>query len=101
MKARVSGVPYMVDLEDRCPTHDTEDLFDLAEKHGWVDDFGRWNFQGDSALQEFTDELISHYETDIATLEQENKQMRARMERLEQELKLIEMESRKYKDDLK
>jgi hypothetical protein len=101
MKARVSGVPYMVELEDRCPVHEYMELFDLAEKHGWVDDFGRWNFQGDEALQGFTDALVSQYEMDIATLEQENKQMRARMERLEQELKLIEMESRKFKDDLK
>jgi hypothetical protein len=101
MKARVSGVPYMVELEDRCPVHETKDIFDLADDYGWIDDFGRWNFQGDEALQEFTDALVSQYEMDIATLEQENRQMRARMERLEQELKLIEMESRKFKDDLK
>jgi hypothetical protein len=101
MKARVSGVPYMVDLEDRCPVHEHIELFELAEKYGWIDDFGRWNFQGDEALQGFTDALVSQYEMDIATLEQENRQMRARMERLEQELKLIEMESRKFKDDLK
>ena len=24
-----------------------EEIFDLAEKHGWMDDFGRWNFQPD------------------------------------------------------
>ena len=24
-----------------------EEIFDLAETHGWQDDFGRWNFQPD------------------------------------------------------
>ena len=22
-----------------------EEIFDLAERHGWMDDFGRWNFK--------------------------------------------------------
>jgi hypothetical protein len=101
MKARVSGVPYMVDLIDHCPVHEPEDLFELAEQHGWIDDFGRWVFAGDDELIGFVDVLSAQHYADVATLEQENRQMRARMERLEQELKLIEMESRKYKDDLK
>lgn len=27
-----------------------EDIFNLAEDHGWQDDFGRWNFQDDGLL---------------------------------------------------
>ena len=27
-----------------------EDIFDLAEKHGWMDDFGRWNFKDDGLI---------------------------------------------------
>jgi hypothetical protein len=34
-----------------------KEIFDLAEKHGWMDDFNRWNFQGDVALLEFADAL--------------------------------------------
>jgi hypothetical protein len=32
-----------------------EEVFELADKYGWVDDFNRWNFQGDVALLEFVD----------------------------------------------
>ena len=24
-----------------------DDIFDLADQYGWMDDFGRWNFQPD------------------------------------------------------
>jgi hypothetical protein len=32
-----------------------EKLFDLAEAHGWIDDFGRWNFQNDDKLLRFAE----------------------------------------------
>ena len=35
-----------------------EQIFALAEKYGWQDDFGRWNFQGDVGLLEFADALL-------------------------------------------
>ena len=34
-----------------------EEIFELADKYGWVDDFNRWNFQGDVALLEFADAI--------------------------------------------
>ena len=34
-----------------------EEIFELADKYGWVDDFNRWNFQGDVALLEFVDAI--------------------------------------------
>ena len=27
-----------------------ERIFELAEKHGWLDDFGRWNFKDDGLI---------------------------------------------------
>jgi hypothetical protein len=27
-----------------------EEIFDLAETHGWQDDFGRWNFNDDGLI---------------------------------------------------
>jgi hypothetical protein len=27
-----------------------EEIFDLAERHGWQDDFGRWNFKDDGLI---------------------------------------------------
>ena len=27
-----------------------EDIFELAETHGWRDDFGRWNFNDDGLI---------------------------------------------------
>ena len=35
-----------------------EQIFEIAEKYGWQDDFGRWNFQGDVGLLEFADALL-------------------------------------------
>ena len=35
-----------------------DQIFALAEKYGWQDDFGRWNFQGDVGLLEFADTLL-------------------------------------------
>jgi EAL domain-containing protein (putative c-di-GMP-specific phosphodiesterase class I) len=32
-----------------------EKLFDLAEEHGWIDDFGRWNFLNDDKLLRFAE----------------------------------------------
>lgn len=29
---------------------DEEEIFDLAETHGWQDDFGRWNFKDDGLI---------------------------------------------------
>jgi len=34
-----------------------EEIFELADKYGWMDDFNRWNFQGDVALLEFVDAI--------------------------------------------
>jgi len=34
-----------------------EEIFEIADKYGWMDDFNRWNFQGDVALLEFVDAL--------------------------------------------
>lgn len=34
-----------------------EQIFEIAEKYGWQDDFGRWNFQGDMGLLEFADAI--------------------------------------------
>jgi hypothetical protein len=28
-----------------------EEIFDLAETHGWQDDFGRWNFKDDGLIK--------------------------------------------------
>jgi hypothetical protein len=28
-----------------------EEIFDLAERHGWQDDFGRWNFKDDGLIK--------------------------------------------------
>jgi len=28
-----------------------EEIFDLAERHGWMDDFGRWNFKDDGLIR--------------------------------------------------
>jgi hypothetical protein len=36
-------------------------IFDIAEKHGWQDDYGRWNFDGDGLegfVSEVTDEQM-------------------------------------------
>lgn len=30
-----------------------EKTLELAEQHGWLDDFNRWNFQGDDRLLRF------------------------------------------------
>lgn len=35
-----------------------EQIFEMAEKYGWKDDYGRWNFQGDVGLLEFADALL-------------------------------------------
>jgi hypothetical protein len=28
-----------------------DEIFDLAETHGWQDDFGRWNFKDDGLIK--------------------------------------------------
>jgi hypothetical protein len=102
MKTRVSGVPYEVELALKYQPHtDDESIFKVAERHGWIDDFGRWCFGGHDELVGFVDALLVNYEADIATLEQENKLIRARMNRLEEEVNWLENQSRLIKDDLK
>lgn len=27
-----------------------EDIFEISERHGWQDDFGRWNFKDDGLI---------------------------------------------------
>ena len=34
-----------------------EEIFEIADKYGWMDDFNRWNFQSDVALLEFVDAI--------------------------------------------
>jgi hypothetical protein len=34
-----------------------EEIFEIADKYGWMDDFNRWNFQGDVALLEFVEAI--------------------------------------------
>ena len=46
-------------------------------------------------------DAVAYYEGIIATLEQESKLMRARMNRLEEECHWLEHQSRAMKDDLK
>jgi len=46
-------------------------------------------------------EAVAYYEGIIATLEQESKLVRARMNRLEEEVNWLENQSRHFKDDLK
>jgi len=28
-----------------------EDIFEISERHGWQDDFGRWNFKDDGLIK--------------------------------------------------
>jgi hypothetical protein len=37
-----------------------EKLFDLAETHGFIDDFGRWNFLNDDKLLRFAEAVRQH-----------------------------------------
>lgn len=101
MKVRVSGVPYMVHMADKKQQEEDNGFLKMAEGHGYFDDFGRWVFESSYFLLEFVDEITNSYENDIATLEQENKAMRARMNRLEEEVNWLENRSRHFKDDLK
>ena len=48
MATGLGRVLRMGNLEIRQMTE--EDIFNLAEDHGWQDDFGRWNFQDDGLL---------------------------------------------------
>lgn len=46
-----------------------EQIFEVAEMHGWLDDFGRWNFQGDKLLN-FVEEIIkAQRDTDAGLIE--------------------------------
>ena len=75
--------------DEQCLHH-----LDLAETHGWMDDFNRWNFQGDDKLLDFvqalTHQLEEKHMAEIATLEHEIKLVRARNQRLEEEIAWIE-----------
>ena len=53
--------PYFRELYDRWKTQepetnegeetmDNEEIFQLAEFNGWLDDFGRWNFKDDGLI---------------------------------------------------
>jgi hypothetical protein len=47
-----------------------EEIFHLAETHGWIDDFGRWNFKNDDALLEFVHAIVrTHTPEDIKKIE--------------------------------
>jgi hypothetical protein len=47
-----------------------EQIFEIADKYGWMDDFNRWNFQGDVALLEFADAIVrTHTPEDIKKIE--------------------------------
>lgn len=47
-----------------------DDIFQLAEKNGWQDDFGRWNFQDDGLL-DFVHELRQSLNVDAVNISQE------------------------------
>jgi hypothetical protein len=98
---RVSGVPYEVELEKSGVVHDGFYILKLAKQHGWVDEIGRWIFVSTDELMNFVDLLSAEHYADIATLEHENKLMRARMNRLEEECHWLEHLSRVERDDLK
>jgi hypothetical protein len=47
-----------------------EEIFEIADKYGWVDDFNRWNFQGDDKLLEFVHAIFrTHTPEDIKKIE--------------------------------
>jgi hypothetical protein len=40
-------------------------VLDYADIHGWVDDFGRWNFQGDEDLFAFVCDLFKEIASNL------------------------------------
>ena len=42
-----------------------EKIFELAEKHGWLDDFGRWNFKDDGLISFACSMVREHTPEDI------------------------------------
>ena len=63
---------------------------------GWICDWSNWFIYGISRMTQFTEEVASM----IALLEQENKLIRARNERLEDEVFMLEREISKLKEEL-
>jgi hypothetical protein len=35
-----------------------EEILNLAETHGWIDDYNRWNFKNDEQLLAFVDAIV-------------------------------------------
>ena len=48
-------------------------VLDYADIHGWVDDFGRWNFQNDEDLIDFVCDLFKDIAADLGGYKNENK----------------------------
>jgi hypothetical protein len=44
----------------------TEEILNLAETHGWIDDYNRWNFKNDEQLLAFVDAIVLAEREDIA-----------------------------------
>lgn len=43
-----------------------EEILNLAETHGWIDDYNRWNFKNDEKLLEFVNAIVQAEREDIA-----------------------------------
>ena len=43
-----------------------EEILNLAETHGWLDDYNRWNFKNDDQLLAFVDAIVLAEREDIA-----------------------------------
>ena len=43
-----------------------EEILNLAETHGWLDDYNRWNFKNDDQLLKFVDAIVLAEREDIA-----------------------------------
>ena len=43
-----------------------EEILNLAETHGWIDDYNRWNFKNDEQLLAFVDAVVLAEREEIA-----------------------------------
>jgi hypothetical protein len=43
-----------------------EEILNLAETHGWIDDYNRWNFKNDEQLLAFVDAIVQAEREEIA-----------------------------------
>ena len=43
-----------------------EEILNLAETHGWLDDYNRWNFKNDEQLLAFVDAIVQAEREEIA-----------------------------------